>query len=337
MGKKMNDPAGKEAQVERQFMHTAGAKTGSEGRPDPRTHFPHHEMLGPRMLKVTVATSVVIVALFVSAGPIGSHALTGLQRSVYFAVVTAFSFPLHYSLMTLALYYTRFQPPLASTVAVAATAAVVSVPTTATSYLYPMLFFPGYQLPGFATLYVTVAVTAVSASVLFNYVIFQRIGDIRGAGAGPTRSRFRGSQGVTIGIADRSGESAPNRSEDEPPAIPAPPALEPPANPAGTPVRPFFDRLPAEMGYEIIYVKTEGHYLRVYTKAGTSRLLLRFADAVAELSNLGMQVHRSYWVALDQVVGLVKRDNRMMLRLTGNYEVPVSRTYVRAVRAAMPH
>ena len=73
----------------------------------------------------------------------------------------------------------------------------------------------------------------------------------------------------------------------------------------------------------------------MYTTAGSSRLLLRFTDAIAELGDLGMQVHRSYWVARENVLEVVKRDNRTLLRLTGDHEVPVSRTHVPAVKAIL--
>ena len=318
-----------------------GAQTSTEARLAPRSHFAHHEMLSPRKLRIAAAISTVVVAMFVIAKPIGTHTLTELQRCVYLVSVAAFSFPLYYSLMTVTLYCTRFQPPLASAVAVAVMAAVVSVPVTAMAYLYPLLFHPGYQIPDVATVYVTVAGSAMSACLLCNHVIFQRIRDIREAGAGPLYPGFRGNRDSTIGDSTigepkPSGDSAPNRSNDKPPENPTPHRLTPPASPTLPPVRSFVERLPADLGDEIIYLKTEGHYLRVYTKAGTSRLLLRFADAVAELSNLGMQVHRSYWVAHNQVVGMVNRDHRMVLRLTGDYEVPVRRTYVRAVKAAIP-
>ena len=98
---------------------------------------------------------------------------------------------------------------------------------------------------------------------------------------------------------------------------------------------PFLRRLPGDAQGEIIYLTTKRHYIQVYTTAGRVRLLLRFADAVAELADLGMQVHRSYWVALSQVTGMVKRDNRTVLRLRGDHEVPVSRTYLNIVKAAL--
>ena len=62
---------------------------------------------------------------------------------------------------------------------------------------------------------------------------------------------------------------------------------------------------------------------------GSTLVLMRFADAVAELDGAGgLQVHRSYWVARRHVEGAARRDGRTTLRLTGGHEVPVSRTYM---------
>ena len=62
----------------------------------------------------------------------------------------------------------------------------------------------------------------------------------------------------------------------------------------------------------------------------------RFSDAVAQLGDQGMQVHRSYWVAHRHVTDVVQRDAQTLLGLTGGHEVTVSRTYLQTVRAALP-
>ena len=68
---------------------------------------------------------------------------------------------------------------------------------------------------------------------------------------------------------------------------------------------------------------------------GSTLVLMRFVDAVGELDGAGgLRVHRSYWVASNHVEGTARRNGRTTLRLTGGHEVPVSRTYMAAVRAA---
>ncbi|MDD9988039.1 MAG: LytTR family DNA-binding domain-containing protein, partial [Spirochaetaceae bacterium] len=85
----------------------------------------------------------------------------------------------------------------------------------------------------------------------------------------------------------------------------------------------------------LVSKETDGHYLTAYTTSGSCSILMRFSDAVADLGELGMRVHRSYWVARHHVIESTVRDNRVLLRLTGGYEVPVSRTYAPAVQAAI--
>ena len=77
------------------------------------------------------------------------------------------------------------------------------------------------------------------------------------------------------------------------------------------------------------------HYVKAHTGAGSAIILMRFADAVAELNDHGLQVHRSYWVARRFLKRLVQKDGRTVLRLSSGQEIPVSRTYLTAVRAAV--
>ena len=59
---------------------------------------------------------------------------------------------------------------------------------------------------------------------------------------------------------------------------------------------------------------------------------MRLADAVAELGDQGLQVHRSFWVANRHVTELFRREGRTVVQVTGGMEVPVSRTFLAAVR-----
>ena len=97
----------------------------------------------------------------------------------------------------------------------------------------------------------------------------------------------------------------------------------------------FLRLLPERLGTDLIYIKSEDHYLEVHTAVGSSLVKMRFSDAVAELGDRGMQVHRSYWVATSHVTRSVRNGKRTLLRLTGDHTVPVSVTHLPAVRAAL--
>ncbi len=97
----------------------------------------------------------------------------------------------------------------------------------------------------------------------------------------------------------------------------------------------FLDRLAHGIGRDLVYLRMADHYVEAFTTAGSDLVLMRFADAVAELEGAdGMRVHRSYWVARGHVTGSERVNGRPALCLTGGHKVPVSRTYLPAVRAA---
>ena len=87
-------------------------------------------------------------------------------------------------------------------------------------------------------------------------------------------------------------------------------------------------RLPINLRHaRLLALQAEDHYLRVHTDAGSALILLRMSDAVAELSGVeGKRVHRSWWVARAAVVGTASEKGRTSLRLTGELDVPVSRS-----------
>ncbi|WP_068877913.1 MULTISPECIES: LytTR family DNA-binding domain-containing protein [unclassified Phenylobacterium] len=96
----------------------------------------------------------------------------------------------------------------------------------------------------------------------------------------------------------------------------------------------FLDRLPLKLrGAEIWAVEAEDHYLRLHTSKGQDLILLRLADAIAELEGVeGAQVHRSWWVAREAITDARRGDGRAVLTLKGGAEVPVSRTYAGQLR-----
>ena len=82
-------------------------------------------------------------------------------------------------------------------------------------------------------------------------------------------------------------------------------------------------------------MEAEDHYLRLHTSLGQDLILLRLADAIAELEGLeGAQTHRSWWVAKTAVASAERGDGRATLTLKDGAEVPVSRGYARQLRAA---
>jgi LytTr DNA-binding domain len=96
----------------------------------------------------------------------------------------------------------------------------------------------------------------------------------------------------------------------------------------------FLDRLPPRLrGADLHAVEAEDHYLRVHTSRGSDLILLRLADAIAELEGLdGAQTHRSWWVAKAAVQDVRRGDGRAVLMLPAGVEAPVSRSFAPALR-----
>lgn len=101
-------------------------------------------------------------------------------------------------------------------------------------------------------------------------------------------------------------------------------------------IRTFMSRLPLPYRTAELYgISSEDHYLRVHTSAGEHLFLERLSTAIHQLDGAkGLQTHRSWWVAEIGVKETKSRNGRITLTLKSGAEVPVSRTYARAVREA---
>lgn len=85
----------------------------------------------------------------------------------------------------------------------------------------------------------------------------------------------------------------------------------------------------------LISLSVQDHYVEVVTDKGSSLILMRLGDAIRDARPTpGLQVHRSHWVAADQVARSRRQGARAILTLVDGREIPVSRTYLADVKAA---
>ena len=249
------------------------------------------------------AALVGLVLLFAFIGPFGTYDSLGLAGRIgYWVVAMGGNWLVCGGIMMSALIIVGGGSMRRRALVTAAAAPVAAGPGTGMVFAAEALFRPGYAAGISAPMiYLSVAVLmlVIGLAVVAVIEVQRRLaaGDVSGAIAGS---------------AEASGASAG----------PAPGAR-------------FLDRLPEKLGRDLVYLKTADHYVEAFTTAGSTLVLMRFVDAVAELDGAGgLRVHRSYWVARQHVEGAARRDGRTTLRLTGGHEVPVSRTYMAAVRAA---
>lgn len=98
---------------------------------------------------------------------------------------------------------------------------------------------------------------------------------------------------------------------------------------------PLMDRLPLDKRGGLIALSVEDHYVRIQTTRGTEMILMRLSDAIREVgSTNGAQVHRSHWVAFDQVTAAKRIGDRAVLTLTNDSELPVSRANIPIIKEA---
>ena len=306
--------------------------------------FAYRELLTPGMMALTAGIACALVPLIVAAGPLGtSHTLSLGGRLAFWGLVGVLDLPICYSMGVLMLYLVRDRTGHQAALALAAAAIIVAAPCSAITFSVYGLFHEVPSPTDLADIYVVNALNLLSASALIYYVICLRLRHTRPVSTEGTTSE-RGfpqpipattvptpaaddvlaaqlaAAGAEAGRsavrADRNGEPAGVTSDQ-------------------TTADLFFGRLSPEVGRDVVYLKMSGHYLEVVTTVASATILMRFADAIANLGDSGMRVHRSYWVAHHHVTGILRRDRRDLLRLTGNHEVPVSRTYLPAVRAAV--
>jgi len=112
------------------------------------------------------------------------------------------------------------------------------------------------------------------------------------------------------------------------PPLPPPDAVTPEPRQAGTgdgPLR-FLQRLPATVTPdEVVALKAEQHYIKVFTANRSFMTLYRFSDAVAEMdANAGQQVHRSYWVRSAAIRAVRREGGKYSVELASGLLVPIS-------------
>lgn len=110
-----------------------------------------------------------------------------------------------------------------------------------------------------------------------------------------------------------------------------------PAPPPGPEAPPplLFERLPGDLGRDLISLRAQDHYVEVATARGRATVLMRLSDAERDLGRLnGMRVHRSWWVNLDHAAALARTPGGgMVLTTSDGQEIPVARGQRAALQA----
>jgi len=112
-------------------------------------------------------------------------------------------------------------------------------------------------------------------------------------------------------------------------------AEESPETAGASPSDRFFKRLKPALGRDLICLSMQDHYVEVKTRLGAQLVLMRFSDALEELTDQpGWRIHRSHWVAEGGVADIKREGGKTFIITTDDGELPVSRTYLPALREA---
>ncbi|MEM7193352.1 MAG: LytTR family DNA-binding domain-containing protein [Pseudomonadota bacterium] len=99
----------------------------------------------------------------------------------------------------------------------------------------------------------------------------------------------------------------------------------------------FIESINPPLKGHLCSIEAQEHYIKVTTTEESRMILYRFSDAIRQLPvDLGMQVHRSHWVAHAVVEGIESEGQQMRVVIGKGGKIPVSRTYRAAVEERYP-
>ena len=89
----------------------------------------------------------------------------------------------------------------------------------------------------------------------------------------------------------------------------------------------FLSIVPQQIGNDIIYLKSELHYIRVVTNDHERLVLFNLKDAIDDLEKTieGIQTHRSYWVSKSHIKSMKSDNNKKFIVTSNDQKIPVSR------------
>ena len=325
------------------------------------------ELVNRHMLALMSASAVAVAVTLGVVGPIGFyHRESALERVAFALLHTAIGWPIFYGQLVTVFYLMRRRRPAEVLAVLCGAMLLASFQSSATVHTLEGFLHPGYPAESrFLEVYLLVAIVTVCCAMLYLYVVWQRVSykvpvagarersggataeeggnedrrsvamAVAKAGDGPGGQPVADSNGVsrTAGAAEAAADERRLATASAANAHSGATAVAEVS--AGQPSA-LFNMLPDGLGTDLIFIKSEDHYLEVHTTAGSSLIKMRFSDAIAELGDRGIKVHRSYWVATRHVTRSVRTGKRTVLRLTGGHRVPVSVTHMRAVRAILP-
>jgi hypothetical protein len=140
------------------------------------------------------------------------------------------------------------------------------------------------------------------------------------------------NQSSTCVSSTASNKSAPSIDSEETISEPANATALGTTPPVNKRPQRFLSTLPGVVGTDVIAVSSDLHYLNVWTVAGRTTVLGNLRDVMVDLGDIGLQVHRSHWVAHAHVRRILGTANDGACVLSNELRVPISRRRWKYVR-----
>ena len=276
----------------------------------------YREALTPSLFGVAAVIACLFVLMIAMIGPFDTHHnLTLPLRLVYSGIAVSLGLIVAYSAFVMTLYRMRVRTELQTILALTLLVLFVIAPcTTAIDFAVFSLYLELHSPPPvdhsevLIKMYLSGVVLLVNGLFLMYYVLRMHVKTVqeRPLHTAPPHGAAEAPM-ATI----KSDDSETNSKSDD---------------------GKIRDRLPASIRGEIVFLNTDGHYLTVVTTDGTASILMRFRDAIRDLGDVGMQIHRCYWIAYDYLVGVELHRHRVFVRLTTGDLLPVSRSFHTVVK-----
>ena len=258
----------------------------------------YREMLTLRMFGIAALVSCLYVIVLAMVGAFGSHHVLSLgKRLAYNLLIIGLSLFVCYAAFVFALRLTRNRSELQTVLALALMTLAAAAPCTAIAYAVYGLYVDQHLSvpPAHDSQVLRTLYLATVAMLLCAAALVYYV------------LRLRVEAIAGNGLAE-------------------------PAKQLTGPPEAFVARLPEQAGRDIVCLQASGHYVNVVTTTGTAIILMRLRDAISELGDCGMQVHRSCWVAHDHVAAIEHDGAQASIRLSTGHTVPVSRPFRDATR-----
>jgi DNA-binding LytR/AlgR family response regulator len=97
--------------------------------------------------------------------------------------------------------------------------------------------------------------------------------------------------------------------------------------------RGFLAKIPEHKRDSIFMIKSNENYIEVFFEDKIETINYRLKDAIKEMpANMGIQIHKSYWINKSYFKEISKKNNKNYITLTNSLEIPIGGTFLALIK-----